>query len=196
MDESRIDQMATRLYNTAMRAGVSGRDAGVLLECYRFAMNKREVAFPDPHHPDLLHPARSALILMDDLGVIDRACLAAAILHDSERADLDTGIGDVDRLAGSAAARLAAQFPPPGLDHDELMEQLVVSEPDALAAALAERLDHVRHLHFGPRERWRPVHRRTVEVLLPVALRCHPRLAQRYQSWCDAFARRLRDQSD
>ena len=195
-DESRIGQMATRLYNTAMNAGMSGPDAGVLVDCYRFAIDRRGRVFADPHHPDLLHPARSALILMDDMSVRDRACLAAAILHDSERADLDSNVRDVERLAGLEAARLTAQFPPPGLDLHDLMEQLVVCEPDALAATLAERLDHVRHLHFGPHDRWRTAHRRAVEVLLPVARRCHPRLAQRYQAWCDAFARRLRDRSD
>jgi (p)ppGpp synthase/HD superfamily hydrolase len=196
MEEDRAEQMAARLHLTATRAGLSGENADLLVECYRFAMRRRAEAFSDPHHPDFLHPARSALILMDDMGVTDAACLAAAVMHDSERGDLGAAATDVERLAGPEAARLAAQLPPANLDDAELAEQLVVSEPAALAAALAERLDHVRHLHFRPAESWPAVYHRACSVLLPVAARCHPRLVQRYQAWCDAFARRLRGASN
>jgi (p)ppGpp synthase/HD superfamily hydrolase len=196
IEESRPDQMAIRLYNTVIASGMSGSDANMLVDCYRFAVQRREQVYADPNHPELLHPARSALILMDDMDIRDPPCLAAAILHDSERPDLNASVADVERLAGEVAARIAGQFPPPGLEHGELMERLVVCEPAALAATLAERLDHVRHLHFRPHDEWRAVHRTAVSVLLPVAARCHPRLTQRYQAWCDAFARRLRDRSD
>src|SRR3990172_7243721 len=59
--------------------------------------------------------------------------------------------------------------------------------------ALAERLDHLRHAHLRDAgHEWRAlVHAEAEAIYLPVAMRTHPRLTQRYQHWCSAFGRRL-----
>jgi hypothetical protein len=56
--------------------------------------------------------------------------------------------------------------------------------------ALAERLDHARHLHLAPRSEWAQSYHRIRTAYLPVALRAHPDLARRYRWWTSMFARR------
>ena len=88
------------------------------------------------------------------------------------------------------AAALLAELPGPGADEEERREALVVASNDARLVALAERLDHARHLHLHPRAEWSEFHRGAARVELPVAGRTHAMLERRWRRWADAFARR------
>ena len=87
---------------------------------------------------------------------------------------------------------MVASLPMPG--DEDLLERLVTLEQKALLAALAERLDQVRHAHVRKDKdvEWRRrIHEEVGAVWGPVAERTHSRLAQRYRHWCRTFARRL-----
>jgi hypothetical protein len=57
--------------------------------------------------------------------------------------------------------------------------------------ALAERLDHARHLHLREPAVRAGFHRSVGEIYLPIAHRTHPRLARRYDWWWRMFRRRF-----
>jgi (p)ppGpp synthase/HD superfamily hydrolase len=73
----------------------------------------------------------------------------------------------------------------------DLAEALVLAEPDVGAIALAERLDHARHLHFRDEMHWRPFYTEIREIYLPLANRVQERLAQRLARWAGSFERRF-----
>ena len=91
---------------------------------------------------------------------------------------------------GEAVAALVESLPLPG--DDRLAERLITLDEGPRLAALAERLDHLRHAHMREdRTWWRAVHEEAGAVWVPVAERTHPRLATRYRHWHRTFARRL-----
>ena len=57
--------------------------------------------------------------------------------------------------------------------------------------ALAERLDHARHLHLREPVHWRPFHEGIGAIYAPIAERTHPRLAGRYAWWLTTFRSRF-----
>jgi hypothetical protein len=188
-DIERVEAMAVRLRRTAGRFALSDADLKSLDECFRFVMSKRLQAWPEPH-PDFLHPARTALILLDDIGIADPAALCSGLLYDSDRLDLSVSASDARTHGWDAAADFLAQFPLPDLDSSELMESLITLDPVPLAVVLSERLDHARHLHFQPADRWQPFYHQIRDVFLPVAARSSL-LAPRFDAWAEAFSRRL-----
>jgi len=190
MEEDRGQAMALRLDRAARRAGLAGQ-ADRIGEAVRAVLHHRRPAFPDDHHPDFLHPARTALILLEDLNVADADLLLAALLRDSERPALDLSADMAARIAGSRAAAIAESLPDAGLDPADRLEALVTLDDDALMVALAERLDHARHLHLQPSERWADFHDGISRADLPAASRTNARLAWRIQWWHDNFARRF-----
>lgn len=190
MTGERATAMAARLFRTAVRNELPDHEAHSIARCFLYIMSRRDEVLTD-HHPDYLHPARTALILMDDLGETDPATLRAAVLHDSARPDLSASVDEVVRLAGSASAHVTAELPPEGLDPAELTEAMVTSSPAALRVALADRLDHARHLHFRPPDDWAAGHRMVTEVYIPLAVRIHPLLTLRFERWAGAFERRF-----
>ncbi len=189
MEEDRARAMAARLETTASLAGLRDRDVDRIVRCYEYVIGPRMRAFGDPRHPDLLHPARTALILLEDVQLSDADAIAAGMLHDSRRSDLSTTLEAVRDVAGARAADLAAQFPARDADPLEIREALVTADPNACLAALAEQLDHARHLHLAGAEEWPAVFARTA-AFLPVARRAHPRLGARYVHWVDVFEQR------
>jgi hypothetical protein len=98
---------------------------------------------------------------------------------------------EVERIGGPAAAAVIRLLPSPEVDPREIMELLVTLPPGVLALYLAAQLDHVRHLHLGDRSRWRDGHTRVTDGLIPLAHRCHPTLARRFERWAGAFRRRF-----
>lgn len=188
MEEDRGETMALRLERAARRAGLR-EDAARLADTLRAVLRVRATVIPEPHDPDFLHPGRTALILLEDMRVLDPDLLCAALLHDSERPGLD--LREAGRIAGPRATQLAAELPPAEVDSDVRLETLVGLEDDRLLLTLAERLDHARHLHLRPEDRWLALHQQLGSADLPAASRSHPRLAWRLQWWHDNFARRF-----
>ena len=115
----------------------------------------------------------------------DAQVLAAAMAVDSQNAGHAPDRSALDPDVGA----LVARAPPSGAE--DLAERLVVADERVRRAALAERLDHLRHAHLwedpGARRR---AHAEALEVYAPVARRTHPALAHRYDWWCRMFGSR------
>lgn len=182
-------RLERRLEGTALdgplRSAVLGANATALLHRLR--------VLGDEEHPDVLHPSRTLLILLDDCGVSDAGALITACGFDS----VDARLAPPVRAPGTDGEG-APGIPTPtdaeaGRLDDEagLLESLVVAEAPVRLVALAERLDHARHLHLRDRAEWEPFHRLAVEVYTPVAVRTHERMARRWSWWCGMFARRF-----
>jgi len=187
----RASLMAERIGGTLLRNGLDDQGIRTVLHAIHAALTLRQRAITDDHHPDFLHPGRTLLILLEDLGVTDPVVLAAGALAESLRPPLRTPPPADDEPAGAAVRRLLEAVPYPGADEELLLESLLAADHEVQLIALAERLDHVRHLHLAPRNEWHELHARTCSTYLPVAPRVHPTLARRYQWWCATFARRF-----
>jgi (p)ppGpp synthase/HD superfamily hydrolase len=186
---SRWELMAGRVDRTAVAAGVdrSGRDLiGAAMEVARAP---RLDVIDDDHHPDYLHPGRTAVVLLDDVGLADPLALAAACVLDTRRGDLEPPDHEVTQNVSAAVTDFRSAVPRPG--SVRLLEDLLASEPDVILVALAERLDQVRHAHmWGDLAEAREAHHEAFEVYLKKAERTHARLATRYTHWCRAFSER------
>lgn len=181
--------MAVRLVRTAQEAGVPPEDCLRLERLHALAMAVRDARLADDHDPAYLHPGRSALILLQDVGESDAQVLGAALVVDSGTPSLAPDLGGVDDPVVKA---LAGAVPPSGAE--DLAERLVVGDDRLRRVALAERLDHLRHAHlWSDLDARRAAHQEAVAVYAPVADRTHPVLARRYWWWCRMFgARHLR----
>ena len=174
--------MARRVGYTAAELRI---DNAALVATYAGRTLQHRSALLTAHDPRLLHPARTALILMVDDGVRDAHVLGAAVLFES----LDTHLSaDISGLEPEIRHVLdAVPRPEPA---DTLLERLLVAEPGCRAVALAEMLDHARHLHFYPRPQWQPIHDLVTGAYLPVAEREGGLIGRRFRRWSDAFQRR------
>jgi hypothetical protein len=180
--------MAARLTDTFLHSGLSSIDVDRVLRAYRLAMERRRGLAED--HPMALHPARTVLILFHDCGIQDAVILSAAAAIDSSVPKRSVPAGVVAAELGEKAAELSAAVPVPDVAGDELLEQMLIAEPEVQLIALAERLDFARHLHLLPGENWPREHELVRSVYLPVALRADPVLGRRFSRWADSFGRR------
>lgn len=189
--EDRGTAMAASVVRAARVAGVGADGIRILSRAHALAMEPRVAAFADDHHPLFLHPGRSALVLLRDVGCADPVVLAAAALLESEDAELrigrDRAEAEVDREVAALVAAVPLSRSP------SLAEDLVTADEAVRLVALAERLDHLRHAHLrGADHAWRAAaHAEAEAVYRPVAHRTQARLAQRYDHWCRTFARGL-----
>jgi len=182
----RAERMARRLDRDARRRGVAPDAAADLVAAFRLAMEPRLARIHNDHHPDYLHTARTALILIEDAGLTDRAVLCAAALCETRDTRLAVRPGPE---LGEEVARLLEEVPDPA--GARLLEALVTASPGAQLVAVAERLDHARHLHLRPEPEWRPYHATTCDVYAAVARRVSPPLADRFHYWCATFRERF-----
>ncbi|HEX7088978.1 MAG TPA: hypothetical protein VF192_02510 [Longimicrobiales bacterium] len=187
----RAEAMARRIAGAAERAALTPAARALLDRAFRLAMGPRVRLLADDHHPDFLHPARTALILLEDLGCRDPHTLAAGAVCETLRPELAVSAAEIRASLGPAVHAVVAAVPVPALAGEELLEQLVAGDHAARIVALAERLDHARHLHLRPRAEWAAFHGLTREAYLPVALRTDPTLARRFRWWCAMFERRF-----
>ncbi|HSJ13071.1 MAG TPA: hypothetical protein VK939_01575 [Longimicrobiales bacterium] len=132
----------------------------------------------DDHHPWFLHPARTALILLDDCAEVDPVVLATAVGVDSLVPDWHT----------VPAGPL--QIPVPARAGERLLEALVAAPRRVRLVACAERLDHARHLHMVEYADAAGFRAQVAEVYLPVAERTDALLARRMRRWLEAAGRR------
>jgi hypothetical protein len=157
------------------------------------ALLHRDTRVEDDHDSRLLHPARTVLILLADASCRDVATLAAAAFVDSQDPELAPDGGTAADVIGVDAARLLHGVPlPAGLADDELLERLVCAADGAALIAVAERLDHARHLHLRPELPWKEWHAQIQDAYAPAARRLSPLIARRLERWAEAFrVRRL-----
>lgn len=180
--------MARRLDGTGRRAGLSEEETGRILDAYRLAMRPRQHQLSDDHDPDFLHPARTALILLDDLGVSAPDTIAAGVLAETVHPELAV---DPDTLADRSVRDLLQRLPGPDLGAEQLLRTLRAAPETVRLIALAERLDHARHLHLREQTEWMDFHSLTCDVYRPIAEETHPTLARRFRWWCRMFTRRF-----
>jgi hypothetical protein len=183
--------MARSLAAASRRVGLSDVERASLGRAFTLAMEPRIAALDDDHHPAYLHPGRSARILLQDVGSVDAEVLIVAALHESVDGRLRLPDERVRRELGDATMGALETIPRPG--DERLVERLVTLEPGAGLAALAERLDHVRHLHVREdlMDSWADAYEEVLGAWLPLAHRTHPRLATRYKHWARTFAKRI-----
>jgi hypothetical protein len=187
-DVDRALAMAGSVERSARAAGLSDEATGLLGRAYALAMESRRVL--DEHDPAFLHPGRSILVLLQDVGPLAPAVLAAAAVHESQDARFRSDPDVVRRELGDEVAEVVASIPLP--EGDDLVERLVTLDEGPRLAALAERLDHLRHAHLrNDPAWWRALRDEVSEAWAPVAERTHPRLADRYRAWLRAISRRL-----
>lgn len=192
--------MADRLARAAARIDISTADSTRIIAAFEFGHQRRLDVLHDEHHPHVLHGARAALVLLEDAGLADADALAFATLYESRFSALVVPAVSIGAIVGDRAASFAAMLPAPlpdaGREQFALpgdvppLERLLAADPVAVLVALAERLDHARHLHLEPRAEWALFHADFESVYLPIADRSHPRLARRCRWWTDMFARR------
>jgi hypothetical protein len=172
-------------------AALGDADADRVTAAVAAALAHRDGQLPDDHDPRCLHPARTVLILLADTDCRDPAVLAAASFVET----VDTGLAAPARALldafGAAAVRELEAVPRPAVSGDRLLEELVCAPPGPAMAALAERLDQVRHLHLRPDLDWHALHASVEDVYVPAAARVAPVLCGRFERWAEAFRRRL-----
>jgi hypothetical protein len=184
----RAEAMGRRLLRTARRLGLDDGSQDVIMRAFELGMAPRLTL--DDHHPDHLHPARSALILMDDAAVQDPATLAAALVTETRDASFAIDPARLTDL-GPAVAAVAGEVPGPDTTAERLLESLVAASREARLVAVAERLDHARHLHLRGREEWQAYHATTCSAYAAIADRTDPTLAGRLAWWCTTFSQRF-----
>lgn len=180
--------MAGSVERIARAAGLADDAIDLVSRAYALAMEPRRVL--DEHDPAYLHPGRSILVLLQDVGPLKATVLAAAAVHESEEARFRLDASEVRRQLGDEVTGMLESLPLP--TDDELVERLVTLDLGARLAALAERLDHIRHAHLqDDPARWRALRDEVTVAWAPVAERTHPRIADRYRAWLRAISRRL-----
>lgn len=183
-------------YSMSPAAGARVADA------VRNALAPRDAALDDDHDPRLLHPARTVLILLSDDGCRDADVLCAAAFAESLDEVLRADPSGLEVRLGGRTTRLALAVPRPANagvltdaagaaeGEDDLLERLVSAEPAAAVVALAEMLDHARHLHLRPALNWGAIHRLVNDAYVPAAARLSPLVGRRLQRWSEAFGTR------
>jgi hypothetical protein len=84
-----------------------------------------------------------------------------------------------------------AAVPKPEVGAEDIVEQLVTADERLAIVALAEKLDHARHLHMRDDLPWASLHASIRAGWITAARRISPPLARRFEHWADAFERRL-----
>lgn len=186
----RHELMAASVRSAAVAAGLDAEDVELLDRAHALAMAPRIATIEDDHHPAYLHPGRTVLLLLRDVGPLSVDALSAAAVHETEDAELRVSLDAVRAEIGSGVAEIVAALPLPG--DERLLERLVTLEGEPRLAALAERLDQLRHAHLRENHAWwRAIYDEAAAVWVPAAERTHPRLANRYRHWQRTFGRRL-----
>jgi hypothetical protein len=155
-------------------------------------MVPRFAGLDDDHDPRFLHPGRTAVILMDDVGVTDPRALATAILTETECPGLAAGPPtDPEEVDALALVGREASSIPRMADEESLAEDLLTATAPLPLIALAEYLDQLRHLRlWADEDRIRARGETAARVLVPVATRVNAVLARRLDWWVRRVARR------
>jgi hypothetical protein len=173
--------MVARLGREWHDAGLPAEDRSGLVRRATEVMDVRASRFADDHHPAFLHPLRTVLLLLE-IGETDPRAHACALVADSESDERADG-ADVDPAPGDA-------FDVFRTDDEERLERLLLADPWVRRTWLAERLDHVRHLHlWAGTDRTRAALERAEIQEAPLALREGGRLQRAWDDWLDKARR-------
>ncbi len=188
---SRAAHMESSVAAAARSVGLDGSETAALERIHSIAMAPRTAALDDDHHPAYLHPGRTAIVLLKDVGRVDPVVLALSMLHESVDFGLSVEREAVASALGEGALGALAALPVPG--DERLVERLVSLGPGSSLAVLAERLDHLRHLHLREDliDSWASTYAEVLEAWLPFANRIHPKLAGRFAHWARLFVKRI-----
>jgi hypothetical protein len=186
--ENRVETMARKLAVYAERAGAA---PDLIVDAYTAAVSLRIAALQDVFHREMLHPARTVLIMLEDTDCRSPSVLAAAALTETEFPELRIASDVIRAHFGTAVSDTARLVPQPHEWGEELAEQLVIANDDVALIAVAERLDHARHLHFRDSSLWRPFFLQIMDTYLPFSERVNPILARRLSRWAGAFEARF-----
>ena len=179
--------MAHKLAVYAERAGVA---SDLIVDAYTAAVSVRIAALQDVFHREMLHPARTVLILLEDTDCRSPDVLAAAAFGETEFPELRVPNDVIRTHFGKTISEMVRAVPQPHECGEELAEQLVIANDDVALIAVAERLDHVRHLHFRDASLWRPFFVQIMDTYLPFSERANGMLARRLSRWATAFEAR------
>ena len=149
------------------------------------SLELRDARVADDHDPRYLHPARTIRILIADGECRSIDALAAAAFVDT----IDHALAPAPPTP--SLARIVDAIPRPVLHGEELLERLVSTDTHTGLVAVAERLDHARHLHMRADLDWPSFHSEVRSVYAPAARRYSALIARRFDRWADAFERRL-----
>ena len=180
--------MARRVAAAARESGLDQDGVGIVVEALRVADETRAQRLDDDHDPRYLHPGRTALILLDDVKLGDPVALAVGVTFDSSDAALEPELAH--ELGLGQVAGLREELPRAG--EDALLGLLIEHEGSLLNVLIAERLDHLRHLHLGPvDDAARAAYAEASESYLPASTRAHPTLHRRLSWWVRRFSARF-----
>lgn len=189
--DDRARAMAASVELAAAAGGLDPTSVDLLSRAHRLAMEPRLAALPDDHHPAYLHPGRTVLVLLRDVGALDGTTLALGALLET----MDDGLrvsADVvrTRLDPDLAGVLLTV---PSSTDDDRVERLIALPEEIGLAVMAERLDQMRHLHL--REELQPSWAGCVDevrrIWLPLAERSGTKLATRFAHWERTFSKRM-----
>jgi (p)ppGpp synthase/HD superfamily hydrolase len=166
------EELETRLTDRGELLGVQK-----VLDAYEMARSVHEFQVRNDGTPYFNHCARTARILMDELGIFDEDVLIAALLHDVlEDSDTITR-GVLEYNFGSYVAYVVetltkdlrrANKDPEGVD-TEHSRRLQGASEDCLVIKLAGRLDNIRCLSFNLKRNPLIYLRNTLERYVPIA---------------------------
>ena len=181
----RVEAMLQRTADASAFLDADDRDR--LARALRAALTHRREILPQ-EDPRILHPARTVLILTDDMKLVDADALIAGALAESQAPVLRVDEAAIPDVA--AVAVLELQRDSPDANGEASLEILLTADPVATDIALAERLDYLRHLHLRPALEWSASFDTARDAYLPVAQRRGGIIARRYEWWCSMFERK------
>ena len=191
LTQARAERQAGSIRAALLGRGIDESTSELVSRALRLSMKTRISSLSDDHHPAYLHPGRAVLILLHDVDDLPASALPIAALHESMDIDLRPASAEIDNLLGGEVREVVRSLPLP--EAESLEERLVLLPRGAALAVLAERLDHLRHLHMRPdtERRWSGIHSEVERAWLPFAQRTDARLAQRLAHWTRTFRKRL-----
>jgi hypothetical protein len=80
--------MAASIVRVIREHGLAPEGIDLVSRAHALAMQSRIELLDDDHHPSYLHPGRSVLVLLRDVGQLPAEILATAAVHDTEDKDL------------------------------------------------------------------------------------------------------------
>lgn len=183
--------MHDRVIRTAEALGMRVDVLHLLGRAHALAMQPRVRQLDDDHHPSYLHPGRTVLILLDDVGLAEPTALAAGALHESREPALRVSRSEVRRALGNEVGDFLDGIAGLPRSAESRTEALVTSSRETQLVVLAERLDQLRHAHLWKnRNEEIQAYEEARSLYLPLSLRANVVLGRRYTWWCRNFERK------